>query len=234
MTARNKRAWVSALVSQINESCQRSPLLARLEQDNLAMETGRWICLELWPFIRELPANISAVREKLPSDSEAARNFLGQLADDERHYQRLFLKQCQLAGLSETDLAEHAPSQPMRELCRALALYSQESDYLSGLYAIVTAELCATAFCRYALPHYDRYFGTHVGLYDPQVVEEGLVWLRLHASPQPRHAIWLKRMLEDAGPSLDHELPEAVAAIFYAVLAFWQASGELTQKVVVA
>lgn len=234
MATRNKRAWVTALFSRINESCQKSPLLARLERDNLAMETGRWTCLELWPFIRELPTNISAVREKLPFDSEAARNFLGQLADDERHYQGLFLKQCQLAGLSETALSEHAPSQPMLELCRALALYSQDSDYVKGVYAIVTAELCATAFCRYALPHYDRYFAAHADLYDPQAVEEGLAWLRLHASPQPRHAIWLKRMLEDVGPSLEHELPEPVASILDAVLAFWQSSGERTQKVVVA
>jgi len=217
----HKGGWVSQLLKELNERCEGSPLLARLSQDHLALDTGRWICQELWPFIRELPGNISVVREQLPVASSSARSLLGQLADDERHYQRLFVKQCELAGLTENDLAEHSPSPTMRDLCAALKKWASSADYVDGIYAIVTAELAATAFSRYCLPHYERYFSAHADNYQPGAIEEGLQWLRLHARPQTRHALWLKRMIEDVRPAEETGVPEAVAAVLNAVSAFW-------------
>jgi len=217
-----KGGWISQLLKELNECCEGSPLLARLSQDHLALETGRWICQELWPFIQELPGNISAVRERLPIASSAARSLLGQLADDERHYQRLFVKQCQLAGVSEADMASHTASPTMKTLCVALKHWADSGDYIDGIYAIVTAELAATAFSRYALPHYERYFSAHADNYPPGLIDEGLEWLRLHARPQTRHALWLKRMIEDVRPADETGVPEPVATVLNAIAAFWQ------------
>lgn len=220
-----KGVWISDLLKELNERCEHSRLLARLSHDHLALESGRWICQELWPFIKELPGNISAVRERLPAESSAARSLLGQLADDERHYQRLFVKQCELAGLTESELAEHSTSETMKTLCAALRRWSDSGNYVDGIYAIVTAELAATAFSRYALPHYERYFSAHAEDYPPGTIEEGLSWLRLHAKPHTRHALWLKRMIEDVRPADQSDVPEPVETVLKAVSAFWEGPG---------
>ncbi len=217
-----KGGWVSDLLKQLNERCESSPLLARLSHDHLALDTGRWICQELWPFIQELPGNISAVRERLPVESSAARSLLGQLADDERHYQRLFVKQCTLAGVTEAELAEHSASETMKTLCAALRHWADSGDYVDGIYAIVTAELACTAFSRYALPHYERYFSANADNYPPGTIDEGLSWLRLHAKPHTRHALWLKRMIEDVRPVGERDVPEPVETVLVAVSAFWE------------
>src|SRR5215813_14136257 len=127
-----KGGWISQLLNELNERCEGSPLLARLSQDHLALETGRWICQELWPFIQELPGNISAVRERLPVASSAARSLLGQLADDNRHYQKLFVKQCRLVQITEAELTAHTPSSTMKTLCVALKRWADSGDYIDG------------------------------------------------------------------------------------------------------
>ncbi|MBI4534220.1 MAG: hypothetical protein HY711_09785, partial [Candidatus Melainabacteria bacterium] len=152
--------------------------------------------------------------------AQAARSLLGQLADDERIYQQLFLKQCHLAGLSRLDIDTHTPSKQTKQLCHELERWTRNASYIDGIYAIITAELAATAFCRAAIPHYEDYFSRHIDIYPRKDVEEGLAWLRLHAKPQTRHAIWLKRMLEDIANPTGTQSPEAVDIILKAVLAF--------------
>lgn len=212
--------WLPGLIARINWGCSQSPLLARLAQNELAMETGKLICQELWPFIESLPVNISAVRDTLPDNAQAARSLLGQLADDERIYQQLFLKQCAFAGLSREDIVTYTPSQQTQRLCLELQRLTRDASYVNGIYAIVTAELAATAFCRAALPHYEEYFSKNSDMYPKEDVDEGLAWLRLHAKPQTRHALWLKRMLGDIANPSGAQSPEAVDIILQAVLSF--------------
>src|SRR5262249_21116558 len=103
----------------------------------------------------------------------------------------------------------------------AMKKWASSADYVDGIYAIVTAELAATAFSRYCLPHYERYFCAHADNYPPGAIEDGLQWLRLHARPQTRHALWLKRMIEDVRSAEATGVPEPVAAVLSAVSAFW-------------
>jgi len=218
--------WLPSLLKRIDWGCANSPLLTSLDDDSQALETGRAICLDLWPFINNLPANISLVRDSLPEDMHAARNLLGQLADDERYYQQLFLSQCRLAGLSDDDLANHIPSPATRELCSTLERYTRSGSYERGIYAILAAELAATAFARAAFPKYVDYFDRFADSYEAQTVKEGLNWLRLHAEPHTRHALWLKRMLADIPNAGRKEMPEPVEAFLNAVFRLWRCPQE--------
>src|SRR5690606_19398917 len=118
--------WMPILLDRIQWGCSTSPWFVNLADDNKISETGKAICLELWPFIRELPTNIAFVRDAVPEEMLAARNLLGQLSDDERHYQQLFVKQCYFAGCTEQELGMAEPTtagageicQVMREMCR--------------------------------------------------------------------------------------------------------------------
>ncbi len=201
-------------------------MFVNLADDAKLLATGKTTCINLWPFIRELPVNIACVRDGVPDTMVAAKNLLGQLADDERHYQQLFLKQCRLAGLKGDDLSDHAWSEPTVELCRSMSLMCRQSTCEDGIYAIVAAEFAATLFSRSALPSYEKYFERHVAEYERLVIEEGLDWLRLHAKTHTRHAIWMKRMLGDIDDRSGDEIPPAAELILNGVLQWWQCPHE--------
>lgn len=214
--------WLPTLVSHIEWGCRNSPLLADLAQESLAIQTGRLICLKLWPFIKLLPVNISSVHERLPGNAEAAKNLLEKLRDTEFYYQGLFINQCKLAGLSEDELAQVTKSTTTTKLCQLLEFYCQDSSYIDGIYAIVTAELAATAFSRAALPHYELFFSQNSQTYSADSVEQGLAWLRHHAKPNTRQALWLMRMLGDLGIVASFENPPAVENIMEAIFNLWE------------
>ncbi|MBX9939526.1 MAG: hypothetical protein K2Y32_09745 [Candidatus Obscuribacterales bacterium] len=173
------------------------------------IKAGKEICLYLWPFIKGLPDNISSVKEKLAasfSEPETAAalapglKLLQQLADDERHYQNLYLNQCRLAGLSPEDLQEvvkkvQESTSPYADLSKAMDQFCQASSPREGVLAIITAELAATQFARIALPAFEAYFAGKPQQYPRELVDTGLEWLRLHAKPNTRHAIWMRRLL---------------------------------------
>lgn len=212
--------WMPSLLRQINWGCANSSIFESQEDSIETFQSGRACCRQLWHFIQELPANIASVRDALPPHMDAARLLLSELADDERIYQKLFIKQCQLARLNPEELALETPSPSTRHLCEVMRKYCQSEDYQDGILAIVTAELAATAFCRSALPLFEKYFAACGELYSEREIEEGLEWLHLHTKPHTKHALWLKRMLEDLEQKSSDKLPIQVETMLQAVFEF--------------
>lgn len=211
-----KLSYVSRELAQV---MGESSLVDRVRQGDL--KAGKEICLLLWPFVKELPDNISAVRTKLEGfpardcrkNLDAGLKLLSQLADDERHYQNLYLSQCRLAGLSDEELnqvVEAAESNLKREsgleadsegetsfvrLTRRMRYFCRHGSPAQAVLAVITAELAATQFARAALSAFENYFMDREEQYGRQSIEAGLGWLRLHARPNTRHALWMKRLL---------------------------------------
>jgi pyrroloquinoline quinone (PQQ) biosynthesis protein C len=100
--------------------------------------------------------------------------------------------------------------------------HCQQKEFAHGIHAIVAAELAATMYCRSALASYEKYFLVHASEYEPELINNGLEWLRLHAKTHTRHAILMKRMLDDIGESSSSEIPESAQAILEAVLMLWE------------
>lgn len=219
---RRMPGWMPSLLRQINWACENSAIF---ESDSSSdtienFQLGRACCRQLWHFIQELPQNIASVRDALPENMDAARLLLSELADDERVYQKLFIKQCQIARLNPEELAVETPSPSTLHLCNVMRQYCQSQNYQDGILAIVTAELAATAFCRSALPLFEKYFDLYGDSYAPEEVEQGLEWLFLHTKPHTKHALWLKRMLGDLEQHKTDKLPVPVEAVLHAVCAF--------------
>jgi hypothetical protein len=217
--------WLPSLLERISWGCSTSPLLLQLSDDDRVLEVGRQTCADLWPFIRELAINIGTVRDMLPANMTAASRLLGQLADDERHYQRLFVDQCKLAGLTDEELAAIKSAPASAELCEVMHYYCRKS-YTEGIYAIVAAELAAAAFARNCLPNYERYFGKDEDKHHPALVETGLSWVRLHAKQHTRHALWLRRMFAEIKADPAGEMPEPVERVLQAVFKLWDCPKE--------
>ncbi len=215
-------AWMPPLLERLNWGCSTSPWFVELADEKKVLERGRKIIFDLWPYIRELPLNISAVRERLPERMTAASQLLNKLGDDERHYQRLFLQQFDLAGIKREELQDLPINPRTQRFCDAMSEHCQKRDFAHGIHAIVAAELAATMYCRSALSSYERYFEAHASEYEPKLINDGLEWLRLHAKTHTRHAILMKRMLDDIGEAESAEIPESAQAILDAVLALWE------------
>lgn len=216
-----RASWMPILVEKVNWGCKTSRLLEGIYAED-AVAGGRNVCLTLWPLIKDLPVNIQSVRDSLPESMDSAYKLLSQLSDDERFYQRLYIKQCNLSGLTDLELDNHQAIGPMKALCEAMRYYCRELTYKEGILAVVTAELAATAISRIALPVFERHFeGKGLSL-DSDDVREGLEWLRLHARPQTRHALWLTRMLSDIDCEEGQLLPEPAHVILSAFYRVWE------------
>jgi pyrroloquinoline quinone (PQQ) biosynthesis protein C len=191
--------WMPELARRLNEACAESFVFSTVDLDE-RLPAGKKLCLELWPFICELPVNIQAVKEKMPATSshlDGGHKLLSVLADEERLYQGLYLKQCVLAGVSENEVLNTSASERAIRLASLMNSFCQASSYAEGVYAIVAAELAATAFARCALPWFEEYFRSNSLRFDASTIDEGLAWLRHHAKPHLRQAIWMRRMLEE-------------------------------------
>lgn len=211
--------WIPDTLESLNQGCARSLWLARLAREDLALETGQEICRDLWPFIRILPDEIARVRDKLPPEAVSGRQFLGQLADEERVYQNAFIMQCRLAGLSDADIAGATAGPATEALIDALRAHTCGPSASEGIYAIIAAEFAAAVFARACLPYYERFFKRHSRRFRQQEIEQGLAWLRHHARPHPRQALWIRRMLD--GWACDGLIPAPVLAIQDAIFALW-------------
>jgi pyrroloquinoline quinone (PQQ) biosynthesis protein C len=223
--------WMPILLDRIQWGCSTSPWFVNLADEDKIQDTGKSICLDLWPFIRDLPTNIAFVRDAVPDDHAAAKNLLSQLSDDERHYQKLFVQQCYFAGVTEEELCTAQPTEDSAELCEAMRELCRDSTYEDGVYAIVAAEFAATLYSRAALPSYDKYFQKYSGK-TKEEVDEGLEWLRLHAKTHTRHAIWMKKMLCDIENSSGDEIPPAAERLLAAVLKMWKCPTEDSKSTV--
>ncbi len=217
--------WMPILLDRIQWGCSTSPWFVNLADESKIHDTGRSICLDLWPFIRDLPTNIAFVRDAVPEHMTAAKNLLGQLSDDERHYQRLFVQQCNFAGVTDEELGRVQPTVDSAELCDTMRRMCRESTYRDGVYAIVAAEFSATLYSRAALPGYEKYF-ERSGAKTKEQMDEGLEWLRLHAKTHTRHAIWMKRMLGDIEDSCGDEIPYAAEMLLNDLLKLWKCPTE--------
>lgn len=191
---------LSMIARRLAEGLEASPFLS--DTDNNDISSSREICLAMWPFIRELPDNICAVRTKLSQlntklNLNTGLKLLDQLADEEREYQNLYLNQCTLAGISKEELAK--PEWPAQSvylhLTELMRSYCLQGSVQEGVLSVVTAELAATQFARQALSVYETYFSKNEKHYGKDTIENGLAWLRLHAKPNTRHAIWMRRMI---------------------------------------
>ncbi|SRR5579885_1532518 len=216
--------WLSDLIKELNWGCENSPYIRDLHTSEDSLSTGRELCLVLWPFISALPANVSLVMSKLPEQMTAAHKFFGQLKDDDRHYQRMFIKGCLLAGIEEETIRATVPGEATLFLCDLMNHYCTSDDFNDGVLAIVTAELAATCFARHSLPYFEKYFEHHADEVRKISVDEGLEWLRLHAKPHPKHAIWLRRTIEAVETkrtgSPTNKLPEPVERLVAAIHKF--------------
>lgn len=220
--------WFSILFDRLNWGCTTSPWFVDLADEKKVLQRGRQIVIDLWPFIRELPVNIAAVRDAVPKHMTAACNLLSRLSDDERQYQRLFIQQFQLAELTFEQLETYPVNSRTQKLCEKMSEMCQRRTFADGVHAIVVAELVATMYARSSLPLYENYMEKHVvgKKYSREEVDAGLEWLRLHAKTHTRHAIWMKRMLADIEDESGNEMPEGAAEILDRFLEVWECPSE--------
>lgn len=230
---RRSAAWLPLLLNELQAGLKRSLLLISLANSEELDKAGQF-CLDLWPFIKDLPENIACVMESLPANMEAAKGLLSALADEEHVFRSLFVKQCLLSGLKDSDLIEPKVSEAANRLRMIMAKLCQSGDYADGMLAIVTAELAASAFARAITPFYEQYFKKHSNAFDAQQVSEGMDWLRLHAKPQTRNAFLLSRALAALKQSNGKEIPNSAMAVLESIFAVWrcETTRDLTSPVV--
>ena len=216
--------WMPILIEKISQGCSCSPWFIDLAEEQKVLIRGRKIILDLWPFIRELPKNILAVRSAVPESMTSALQLLSRLSDSELQYQKLFLQQFDLTGVSAEEIEKQDLNPHTARLCRAMSDLCDGKSFEAGIHAIVAAELAASLLSRSSLPCYERYFEKHADKYEPELINAGLAWLRLHAKTHTRHAIWMIRMLNDLESKPSEEIPPGAQAILQAVLELWECS----------
>jgi hypothetical protein len=223
--------WIGQLNQALASGLANSQWLADVQKDQIG--AGREICRELWPFIARLPDNIKCVKDKLPVTLEPAKLFLNILADEERSFQDLYIKQCELAGLSRQDLMTSArqPTAATSALLDAMSRACLDGDVVCGTQAIVAAELAAAQFSRSVKDAFELYFAQHSNEYKAEHVQEGLAWVRLHARTNIRHAIWMNRMLVALAPQDQSPiLPPTVRQILAPIFRLWRVDKETAES----
>lgn len=218
--------WMPLMLDRINWGCSVSPWFIELAEESKVLKRANRILSDLWPFIFELPLNIQAVKRILPERMQAANQLLAKLCDDERYYQELFKQQFLLAGSSMEEINSRPPNPATVKLCRSMTQICRTRTYADGIYAIVAAELAATMYCRASLPLYEHFFNER-NKYEPDLINSGLEWLRLHAKTHTRHAIWMKRMLSELDDHAGNEIPDSAETILQAVLDLWECPSEV-------
>lgn len=226
--------WLGDLIERLNVGCANSPFLEGIGREADFQVTAKRLSLILWPFMSTLPANVRRVSTMLPDDMDWAKKFFNQLKDEHGFYQNLWIKQSELLGASHEELLDFEPDVHTQRLVTLITEYCSKDDFKQGILAIVTAELAATIFSRHALPHVEQFYNNNPPTNSMVSLEEGMAWLRLHAKPHPRHALWMKRTIEsieEAGEEVSilnreqngrqeatNKIPEAVDTIATAVL----------------
>lgn len=214
------------LIERITIGCKTSPFSGGI-QDATVIPLGSEICLSLWPFIRELPRNIALVRDSLPENMDAGKKLFNQLADEELTYQQMYVKQCHLAGITDEQLKTDILNEASLHLCQVIRRWCESPNYKDGVLAVVTAELAATAYARQTLEIFEKYFlQDHADQYGKEEVEDGLEWLRHHSRPHTRHALWMRRMLDDIEVAPGDKLPPPAQTVLDALYRLWKCPAE--------
>lgn len=216
-----KSGWMPALIERITLGCKTSPFSGGI-QDATVIPLGSEICLSLWPFIKELPRNIALVRDSLPENMDAGKKLFSQLADDELTYQQMYVKQCHLAGITDEQLKTDILNEASLHLCQVMRRWCESPNHKDGVLAVVTAELAATAYARQTLEIFEKYFAEHAAEYTKEEVEDGLEWLRHHSRPHTRHALWMRRMLDDIEVAPGDKLPPPAETVLNALYRLWK------------
>jgi pyrroloquinoline quinone (PQQ) biosynthesis protein C len=218
------------LIERITIGCKTSPFSGGI-QDATVIPLGSEICLSLWPFIRELPRNIALVRDSLPENMDAGKKLFNQLADEELTYQQMYVKQCHLAGITDEQLKTDILNEASLHLCQVIRRWCESPNYKDGVLAVVTAELAATAYARQTLEIFEKYFlQDHADQYSKEEVEDGLEWLRHHSRPHTRHALWMRRMLDDIEVAPGDKLPPAAQTVLDALYHLWKCPQETDEQ----
>lgn len=225
-----KSGWMPTLIERITHGCKTSPFSGGI-QDATVIPLGSEICLSLWPFIRELPRNIALVRDSLPENMDAGKKLFSQLADDELTYQQMYVKQCHLGGITDEQLKTDILCEASLHLCQVMRRWCESPNYKDGVLAVVTAELAATAYARQTLEIFEKYFlEDHADEYTKEEVEDGLEWLRHHSRPHTRHALWMRRMLDDIEVAPGDSLPPPAETVLTALYRLWKCPLESEQR----
>ncbi|MBA3857096.1 MAG: hypothetical protein C0507_09345 [Cyanobacteria bacterium PR.3.49] len=218
------------LIERITIGCKTSPFSGGI-QDATVIPLGSEICLSLWPFIRELPRNIALVRDSLPENMDAGKKLFSQLADEELTYQQMYVKQCHLAGITDEQLKTDILNEASLHLCQVIRRWCESPNYKDGVLAVVTAELAATAYARQTLEIFEKYFlQDHADRYSKEEVEDGLEWLRHHSRPHTRHALWMRRMLDDIEVAPGDKLPPPAQTVLDALYRLWKCPTETDEQ----
>ncbi len=225
-----KSGWMPTLIERITIGCKTSPFSGGI-QDATVIPLGSEICLSLWPFIRELPRNIALVRDSLPENMDAGKKLFSQLADEELTYQQMYVKQCHLAGITDEQLKTDILNEASLHLCQVIRRWCESPNYKDGVLAVVTAELAATAYARQTLEIFEKYFlQDHADRYSKEEVEDGLEWLRHHSRPHTRHALWMRRMLDDIEVAPGDKLPPPAQTVLDALYRLWKCPTETDEQ----
>lgn len=218
------------LIERITVGCKTSPFSGGI-QDATVIPLGSEICLSLWPFIKELPRNIALVRDSLPENMDAGKKLFSQLADEELTYQQMYVKQCHLAGITDEQLKTDILNEASLHLCQVIRRWCESPNYKDGVLAVVTAELAATAYARQTLEIFEKYFlQDHTDRYSKEEVEDGLEWLRHHSRPHTRHALWMRRMLDDIEVAPGDKLPPPAQTVLDALYRLWKCPLETDEQ----
>jgi hypothetical protein len=213
--------WLPLLLKRLDTGLSQSQILNSLKEAT-ALDQAREFCLDLWPFIKDLPGNIALVKDALPEGDSAAHSLLTELVDEEYFYQSLFVKQCLLVGNSANDLEAPSTNPAAEELRRLMKELCCSADYADGVLAIITAELAATAVARKIAPFYEEYFRDKATSDTQKQVDEGMEWLRLHARPQTRNALLLNRAIATLEHANSGSIPYSVEIMLDAIFRLWR------------
>jgi len=214
-------AWLPDVLEHLAWGCSTSVILRNFGEKH-GLSSAQAICLDLWPAVQELPQNIASVAKKVPENMVATGRLLQQFADEERFYQQLFLKQCELLRVSKSDLLECSRSKQAFNLQSNMNKFCNQNDYLDGVLSILTAELAATAFSRTAFPLCETFFIEHMANYESDIVEDGMQWLKLHAKNQTANALLLNRSLAELPNAKCEVVPHTAQVVLKAILEIWR------------
>ncbi|MCW5822876.1 MAG: hypothetical protein KIT34_08725 [Cyanobacteria bacterium TGS_CYA1] len=230
--------WFATLLNLLETGCAKSPILEDLARPELTVAVSQNICLWSWPLISVIPENVEKVRKLLPESMVYTAKFFDQVADKDKHFQTLNLKQCRFFGFDQEQLSSWDPDVKTSKLRNIFEAQCRSNDLKEGILAILTIELAATFFGRYSYQIVEKYFAdpNHNSIdgrrFTEQELIEGLAWARYHAKPNARQALWIKGLSEELELDPPNKLPPSVIQLVDAIYQWWQSPLSVERELV--